>query len=72
MPYQLGAELEARLVALMQAVDLNTGSIDIMVGTDGLHYFLEINPVGQYGWINTYCNFGISDAIAQKMIALHG
>lgn len=72
VPYNLSAALEHQIVALMQSVGLNTGSLDIMIGVDGKPYFLEINPVGQYGWINTYCNFGISDALAQKMIQYHG
>lgn len=72
VPYNLSPELTAQVIELMRAVDLNTGSLDFMVGMDGVPYFLEINPVGQFGWINSYCNFGISDALAQKMIQFHG
>ena len=72
VPYNLSAELTSRIVELMQVVGLNTGSLDFIVGSDGEPYFLEINPIGQYGWINTYCNFEISDALAKKMIQFHG
>lgn len=71
VPYNLSPELKSKIVDLMKAVDLNTGSLDFMVGQDGKPYFLEINPVGQFGFINYYCNLGISDYVAKKMIQFH-
>ena len=72
VPYNLSTKLKSQIINLMNTIGLNTGSIDIMVGLDGIPYFLEVNPIGQYGWINSYCNFGISDALAKKMIQFHG
>lgn len=71
VPYKISEQLKSKIVALMKAVDLNTGSLDFMVGEDGKSYFLEINPVGQFGFINAYCNLGLSDVVAKKMIELH-
>lgn len=72
VPYSLSQKLQNQIDDLMKAVDLNTGSLDIMAGDDGVKYFLEINPIGQYGWINSECNYGISIELAKKMIEFHG
>lgn len=71
VPYKLTPELKSKVLKLMTVLNLNTGSLDFMIGTNGTAYFLEVNPVGQYGWINAACNFGISDDIAKKMIEMH-
>lgn len=71
VPYQLDQQLEAQIVALMKAVGLNTGSIDLIRGTDGNYYFLEINPVGQFGFISAPCNYGLDEVIANELIDMH-
>ena len=71
VPYNLNSETESQIKALMNVVGLNTGSLDFIIGQDGKTYFLEVNPVGQYGFINSACNYEISDAIAKKMIDFH-
>jgi len=68
IPYQLDEELEEKLKQLMTASGLNTGSIDIMKGTDGNYYFLEINPVGQFGFVSEPCNYNFPKIIAQALI----
>ena len=72
VPYNVSPKLKSQIINLMNSVGLNTGSLDIMMGQDGIPYFLEINPIGQYGWINSACNYGISHALANKMIEFHG
>ncbi len=72
VPYKLSPKLKSQIIDLMKIVELNTGSLDFMIGKDGKPYFLEINPVGQFGFINSHCNFSISDDIAKKMIEFHG
>ena len=37
--------------ALMTALDLPYGALDFVVSPDGTWTFLEINPGGQYGWL---------------------
>jgi len=68
IPYQLDKELEDKLSKLMEDVGLNTGSIDIMKGTDGKYYFLEINPVGQFGFVSGPCNYNFPKIIAESLI----
>lgn len=49
---------------------MNTGSIDIVVTKDKRYVFLEINHVGQFGWLSENCNYYIEKHIAQELINL--
>jgi len=68
IPYKLDDELEDKLSQLMNEVDLNSGSIDIIKGIDGEYYFLEINPIGQFGFISEPCNYNLPKIIAESLI----
>jgi ATP-GRASP peptide maturase of grasp-with-spasm system len=65
VPYALPAEVEQQVRALFELMDLNTGSMDLILDQDGQYVFLEVNPVGQYDWISRACNYGIDKRIAQ-------
>ena len=68
VPYQLPDEIKQKLTSLMNLMDLNTGSIDLMRGVDGEYYFLEVNPVGQFGNVSEICNYYIEKKIANYLI----
>jgi ATP-GRASP peptide maturase of grasp-with-spasm system len=70
VPYQLPPTIERKLLSFMKEIDLDTGSIDIMFGTDNKYYFLEVNPVGQFEWLNENCNYYIEKEIATLL--MHG
>jgi len=65
IPFQLPNCLEDKLRKLMLQLDLNTGSFDIILTPDGDFYFLEINPVGQFGMTSIPCNYYIEKKIAK-------
>jgi glutathione synthase/RimK-type ligase-like ATP-grasp enzyme len=71
IPYQLDTELEQQIQALMNEVGLDSGSIDFIKGQDNNYYFLEINPVGQFGFISAPCNFNLPKRIADKLTAMY-
>lgn len=48
VPFRLPDSLTQKLIKLMQRINLNTGSVDGLYSS-GDYYFLEINPVGQFG-----------------------
>lgn len=50
-PYELPPEITARVLALMDRLQLVFGSIDLIVTPQGEYVFLEINPNGQFDWI---------------------
>ena len=65
IPYQMPPELEEKLIKLMDQQNLNCGSIDIICSQDDQYYFLEVNPVGQFGMVSYPCNYYLEDQIAQ-------
>lgn len=69
-PYNLPENIEKKLLKLMAYFGLNYGAIDILVTPDGRHVFLEVNPVGEFFWMDIYSpNFPISEAIAEILIS---
>jgi MvdD family ATP-grasp ribosomal peptide maturase len=69
-PYVLPREVEEKLLRLMDYFVLNYGAIDIIVTPDGRHVFLEINPVGEFFWLERSPGLPISDAIADVLLGL--
>lgn len=64
IPFQLPKEIEEKLDAFMKKSQLETGSIDIIKSIDGRYVFLEVNPVGQFGWVSENCNYYLEQKIA--------
>jgi hypothetical protein len=58
-------------LALVRAFGLQYGAIDMVKRPDGRYVFLEINPNGQYGWIEDKTGLQLSRAIAQRLVAGH-
>ncbi|WP_075343563.1 grasp-with-spasm system ATP-grasp peptide maturase [Tenacibaculum agarivorans] len=67
VPYQLPKEIEHKLLLTMKKLNLDTGSIDMIVDTKGDYYFLEVNPSGQFGMVSSPCNYYIERTIAQEL-----
>jgi ATP-GRASP peptide maturase of grasp-with-spasm system len=65
VPFRLPASISDRIRELMKALNLNTGSIDIVKTKDGRYVFLEVNPVGQYDMTSVPCNYQLDKKIAQ-------
>jgi hypothetical protein len=74
-PHQLPRDLERRCVQLVERLGLQYGAIDMVLTPDGRYVFLEINPNGQYLWIEGATGLPISDAICDLLMAtdtMHG
>jgi MvdD family ATP-grasp ribosomal peptide maturase len=68
-PYDLPEDIEKKLLKLMADFGLNYGAIDIIVTPDGRHVFLEVNPVGEFFWMEIYSpHYPISQAIAEVLL----
>ncbi len=72
VPYKLPRSIEMSLKKLMQQLKLVAGSIDFIKSKDGTFYFLEVNPVGQFDWVATNCNYQIEKEIAQHLMRKNG
>ena len=68
VPYQLNSEIEDKIKLLMQDLDLNTASIDLMCDKDDTIYFLEVNPVGQFGMVSIPCNYYLEKEVAINLM----
>lgn len=68
-PYRLPADVEARMLELMQRLGLNYGAADLILTPDGRHVFLEVNPVGEFFWLDKHAGLPISAAIAQLLVS---
>jgi ATP-GRASP peptide maturase of grasp-with-spasm system len=69
IPFRLPGEIEDKLSRLADRLGLNTGSIDLIVDKSGEVYFLEVNPVGQFGPLSEACNLSIERLIAERLLA---
>jgi glutathione synthase/RimK-type ligase-like ATP-grasp enzyme len=47
---------------------LTSGSIDLMLASNGDYYFLEVNPTGQIGWVSDFGNYCLEEKIAQYLL----
>jgi glutathione synthase/RimK-type ligase-like ATP-grasp enzyme len=56
--------IAARLLRMMDLLDLTFGAIDLIQTLDGDFVFLEINPSGQWLWLDDMLDLGITDAVA--------
>lgn len=68
VPYQLPVHIEDKLFDLMSNLGLNTGSIDLIRNLAGEYVFLEVNPTGQFGFLEAHCRYNLTSLIAERMI----
>jgi glutathione synthase/RimK-type ligase-like ATP-grasp enzyme len=67
-PFALPPAVEARCRRLVRHLGLVYGAIDLVLTPDGRYVFLEINPSGQYLWIEELTGLPITDAIADVLV----
>ena len=64
VPYKLPINIESSLRNLVKELNLKTCSIDMLVSKDEDYYFLEINPVGQFGMVSKPCNYYLEEQMS--------
>jgi len=68
-PYNLPQAVEEKLLKLMEHFGLNYGALDLILTPDGRHVFLEVNPVGEFFWLERCPGLPISKAIANILLS---
>ena len=68
-PFSLSKELELKITAFMKKMQLVSGSLDFIKSTNGIYYFLEVNPNGQYDWVSQYGGYNLHEKIARFLIS---
>lgn len=66
-PFSLPSEIHNLCVELVREMGLLFGAIDLILSPNGTYTFLEINPNGQWVWIETDTGLRISEAIINEL-----
>jgi len=67
-PYELPAEIQEKCRALMRRYGIVFGCFDFIVTEDGRYVFLEVNPTGQFLFVESYTDQRIGDAFAEMLV----
>lgn len=70
-PQTLSTATELRCLRLCRALGLVTGAVDLVVDSDGVEHFLEINPAGEWGFLQRDCGLPIAEALAAVLVDKH-
>lgn len=65
-PYELPVGVRQRCIALVRHLGLRFGGIDLLVDADDHHWFCEVNPNGEWGWLEV-AGLAIAAALAAEL-----
>lgn len=63
--YDLPIDIAQKIIKLVESYDLKFAAIDLIVTPKGEYVFLEINPNGQWAWIELMTKMPIGQSIAE-------
>jgi glutathione synthase/RimK-type ligase-like ATP-grasp enzyme len=69
-PIALPTDMIEKCLALTRALDLRYGAIDLIADEDGRHWFLEINPNGQWAWIERRTGLPLAASIVDELVTI--
>jgi glutathione synthase/RimK-type ligase-like ATP-grasp enzyme len=67
--HQLPFEIEEKLLRLMRTLGLEYGAIDMRLTPEGEYVFFEVNPAGQFLYVEMATGQKISAALAEHLVA---
>lgn len=67
-PFRLPAKVEELCATLIARNGLTFGAIDL-AEVNGEYYFLEINPSGEWGWLQAQVKVPVAEALADYLMA---
>ncbi len=68
----LPKKIKKLCIDITKRYNLRYSAIDLVLGKDGAHYFLELNPNGQWAWIEQLNIHKIRDAIIDELLFSRG
>ncbi len=66
---KLPKQIEEKCLLLCGKFNLDFAAIDFILDKSGHFWFLEINPNGQWAWIESLLNYSISDEIVNLLLS---
>jgi glutathione synthase/RimK-type ligase-like ATP-grasp enzyme len=67
-PHVLPPDAEGAVLSLLDRFGLNYGAIDMILTPDGEYVFLEVNPAGEFLWLDDVGSVAISEAVAGVLV----
>lgn len=67
MKHELPKEVTAKCLQLNQILGLEFSAIDFVLTPDGEYYFLEINPNGQWAWIEERTGYNLTESLVDLL-----
>ncbi|CAM3983954.1 ATP-grasp domain-containing protein [Pseudoalteromonas byunsanensis] len=67
-PYQLPESIQQKLLQFMTELGLVFGAIDMILTKNNEFVFIELNPIGQWGWVESATGLKITEAVAQWLM----
>jgi len=67
---ELPADLKRSCRTMMLTLDLEYAAFDLIWNGEDRYMFLEVNPSGQWGWIDRHLDLGISETIAAHLVTI--
>jgi hypothetical protein len=67
--HELSDDVTDKCRRLVAALGLHFGGIDLVLDANGTYWFLEINPNGEWGWLQ-HCGLPIASALADVLAAV--
>ncbi|MFA6057241.1 MAG: grasp-with-spasm system ATP-grasp peptide maturase [Taibaiella sp.] len=68
VPFKLPDLVETQLLNLINDLQMTHCSIDMVKDKSGYFYFIEINPVGQFGMVSKPCNYYLEREVALYLL----
>lgn len=68
VPEHLPASVSKSLATLMGALGLSFGVLDLRLGLDGEYYFLEVNPQGQFAYLEIKTGLPMFRSLANLLV----
>jgi len=67
--FDLPIEIRSKLLSLMNKLGLVFGCVDMILTPRGEYVFLEVNPAGQWGWIEQMTGMPITEALVELLVS---
>lgn len=65
--FQLPSEVERKVLKFTRRLNLNFGAIDMILTPEDEFVFLELNPTGQWAWLEELTGVRVSDCIVEVL-----
>ncbi len=66
-PHELPDDISNKCVQLVRDLGLRFGAIDLVLDQEGDYWFLEVNPNGQWAWIENRTGLPLTHAIVNEL-----